>query len=45
MQSSPRGKQYGRRGKREPVVESQVEPVTIVLDDAEVKRRLYNRGW
>lgn len=45
MQASPRGKQYGRRGKREPVIESLVEPVAVVLDEAERKRRLYNRGW
>lgn len=45
MQASPRGKQYGRRGKRAPVVESQVEPVAITLSDAERKRRFYNRDW
>lgn len=45
MQSSPRGKQYGRRGKRSPVIEITVEPTEIILTDAERKRRLYNRGW
>lgn len=45
MQVTPRGAQHGRRGKREPVIVTQIDPQPVELTDAERKRRLFNRGW
>lgn len=45
MHVTPTWKQFGRRGKREPMRVIQQDPAPVTLSEDERKRRLYNRGW